>query len=179
MTPFYGQGSTTSRLQSHFKEAAYFLPLSSQNFLVFVLLTFEGLKAELILEPLSCFEHGIQQLNHYTILIKIIKHHKGTNIYQLGDGNYFAAIENSKNSNSIGKTTWKSIKMANMSFKIKNNAIVFGELVKLMTTKLGHYTIPISLNKTVLNNLTPRINTNKTLITTQTNISKYDIATKL
>ena len=113
-------------------------------------------------------------------MIKIIKHHKGTNIYQLGDGNYFAAIENSKNSNSIGKTTWKSIKKANMSFKIKNNnAIVFGESVKLMTTKLGHYTIPISLNKTVLNNLTTKINTNKTLITTQTNISKYDIATKL
>ena len=56
-----------------------------------------------------------------------------------------------------------------MTFEIKNNnAIVFGESVKLMTTKLGHYTIPISLNKTVLNNLTTRINTNKTLITTQT-----------
>ena len=67
-----------------------------------------------------------------------------------------------------------------MTFEIKNNnAIVFGESVKLMTTKLGHYTIPISLNKTVLNNLTTRINTNKTLITTQTNISKYDIATTL
>ena len=28
---FYGWGSTASRLQSHFEEAAYFLPLSSPN----------------------------------------------------------------------------------------------------------------------------------------------------
>ena len=29
IAPFYGWGSTASRLQSHFLEAAYFLPLSS------------------------------------------------------------------------------------------------------------------------------------------------------
>ena len=34
MVPFYGWGSTASRLYSHFEEAVYFLPLSSQKFLV-------------------------------------------------------------------------------------------------------------------------------------------------
>ena len=103
MAPFYRWGSTVSGL-SHFEVAVYFLPLSSQKFLVLVLLTSEGWKAELILEPLSCFEQGIQQLNHYTILIKKIrKHHKGNNIYQLGDGNCFAAIENIGMSIVLGK----------------------------------------------------------------------------
>ena len=36
MTPFYGWGSTASRLQSHYEEAVYFLPLSSQKFLVLI-----------------------------------------------------------------------------------------------------------------------------------------------
>ena len=50
---------------SHF----YFLPFSSQKFLVLILLTLEGWKAELTLEPPSGFEHetpglGIQCLNH-------------------------------------------------------------------------------------------------------------------
>ena len=45
---------------SHFEEAVYFLPLSSQKFLVLILPT---------LEPPSGFEHGtpglgIQRLNH-------------------------------------------------------------------------------------------------------------------
>ena len=34
MAPFYGWGSTVSRLQNHCKEVVYFLPLSSQKFLV-------------------------------------------------------------------------------------------------------------------------------------------------
>ena len=64
----------------------------------------------------------------------------------------------------------KSMKKTDMTFDFKNdNAIVFGESVKLITTKSGHYTIPISPYKTVLNNLTTGINTNITLITTQTN----------
>ena len=32
MAHIYGWGSNTSRLQSHFKEVVYFLPLSSQKF---------------------------------------------------------------------------------------------------------------------------------------------------
>ena len=55
--------------QGHFEEAAYFLPISSQIFLVLILPASEGWKAESALEPPSGFEHrtpglGIQHLNH-------------------------------------------------------------------------------------------------------------------
>ena len=55
--------------KSHFEEAVYFLPLSSQKSLVLTLSTSEGQKAESTLEPPSSFEHGtpglgIQRLNH-------------------------------------------------------------------------------------------------------------------
>ena len=68
MAPFYGWGSTASG-QSYFEEAVYLLPLSSQKFLVLILSTLEGWKAELTLEPPNGFEHGtpgleIQRLNH-------------------------------------------------------------------------------------------------------------------
>ena len=43
---------------SHFEEAVNFLPLSSQKFLVLILSTSEGWKAESTLEPPSGFEHG-------------------------------------------------------------------------------------------------------------------------
>ena len=54
---------------SHFEEVVYFLPFSSQEFLVLILSTSEGWKAESTLEPLSGFEHMtswlvIQHLNH-------------------------------------------------------------------------------------------------------------------
>ena len=54
---------------SHFKEAVYFLPFSSQKFLVLILSTSEVWKAESTLEPPSDFEHGspglgIQRFNH-------------------------------------------------------------------------------------------------------------------
>ena len=53
---------------SHFEEAVYFLPLSSQKFLVLILLTSEGWKAESTLEPPIGFEYGtpalaVQHLN--------------------------------------------------------------------------------------------------------------------
>ena len=53
---------------NQFKEAVYFLPLSTQK-LVLILLTSGGWRAELTVEPLSGFEHriprlGIQRLNH-------------------------------------------------------------------------------------------------------------------
>ena len=69
MALFNGWGSTASRLQSHYKEAVNFLPLSSQKFLVLIWSTSEGWKAELNLEPLSGLEHvtpglWIQHLNH-------------------------------------------------------------------------------------------------------------------
>ena len=54
---------------SHFKEAVYFLPLSSQKFLVLILSNSEGWKAESTLQQASGFEHRtpglrIQRLNH-------------------------------------------------------------------------------------------------------------------
>ena len=54
---------------SHFGEAVYFLPLSSQKFLVLILSTSEGWKTESTLEQPSGLEHGtpglrIQRLNH-------------------------------------------------------------------------------------------------------------------
>ena len=53
---------------SHFEEAVYFLPLSSQKFLVLILSTWKGWKAESTLESPNGFEHktpglGIQHLN--------------------------------------------------------------------------------------------------------------------
>ena len=48
--------------ESHFQEAVYFLPLSSQKFLVLVLSTSEGWKTESTLEQPSGFEHGTPEL---------------------------------------------------------------------------------------------------------------------
>ena len=67
--PLFMDGVQLPQGYSHFGEAVYFLPLSSQKFLVLILSTSEGWKAELTLEPLSGFEHGtpglgIQRLNH-------------------------------------------------------------------------------------------------------------------
>ena len=62
-------GVQLPQVYSHFEEAVYFLSLSSQKFLVLILSTSEGWKAESTLEPRSGFEHGtpglgIQRLNH-------------------------------------------------------------------------------------------------------------------
>ena len=46
---------------SHVEEAVYFLPLSSQKFLVPILSTSKGWKAELSLEPPSGFEKTFRQ----------------------------------------------------------------------------------------------------------------------
>ena len=57
---------------SLYEEPDYFLPLSSRKFMVLILSTSEGWKAESTLESPSGFEHGtpglgIQRLNHYAI----------------------------------------------------------------------------------------------------------------
>ena len=62
-------GSTASNLQSNYKEAVYFLPLSSQKSLVIILSTLEGWKTESTLEPPGGFKRwtlglGIQRLGH-------------------------------------------------------------------------------------------------------------------
>ena len=72
MATFYGWGSNTSRLKSHYKEAFYFLSLSPQKFQAFIWATLEGWKAESTLEPPNVFEHrtprlDTQHLNHYAI----------------------------------------------------------------------------------------------------------------
>ena len=59
-------------LLSHYKEAVYFLPFSSQKFLLPILSTSVGWKVESTLEPPSGFEHGtpglgIQRPNHQAI----------------------------------------------------------------------------------------------------------------
>ena len=69
MVPFYGRGSTVSRLQTHDKETVDFLTFSCQEFLVLNWSTLEGWKAESTLEPPSGFDpgtpgSGIQCLNH-------------------------------------------------------------------------------------------------------------------
>ena len=124
-----------------------------------------------------------------------IRRHKGTNIYRFRDGNLFTAIENDDipivlgkqhvmlNTDIVGSDillllSRKSMKKADTALDFKNdNAIVFGELVKVITTKSSHCNVPY--HPIVLNNLTTGINTNITLITAQTNKSKYDIASKL
>ena len=70
--PLFKDGVQLPQGYSHFEEAVYFLPFSSHKFLVLILSSSEGWKAESTLEPLSGFEHGtpglgIQHLNHQAI----------------------------------------------------------------------------------------------------------------
>ena len=78
MDPFYGWGSTASKLHGLYEEVVYFLPLSSQKFLVLIWSTLEGWKAESNLEPPSGSEHGtpglwIKRLKHKLKSSKISK----------------------------------------------------------------------------------------------------------
>ena len=86
-----------------------------------------------------------------------IRRHKGTNIYRFGDGNLFTAIENVNIPIVLGEQhvmlntdivaseiLLKSVKKADVTLDFKNdNAMVFGESAKLITTKSCHYTLPI------------------------------------
>ena len=58
MARFLMDGFKLPHGQSHFKEAVYFLPLNSQKFLLIILWTLEGGKAEATLEPPSGLELG-------------------------------------------------------------------------------------------------------------------------
>ena len=67
--PLFMDGFQLPQGHSHFEEAVYFLQFSSQKFLVLILLSSEGWKAESTLEPPSSLEHGtaglgIQHLNN-------------------------------------------------------------------------------------------------------------------
>ena len=53
MVPLYGWGSTALTLESNYEEKVFLLPLSPQEFLVFIQLTSEVWKVESNLEPPS------------------------------------------------------------------------------------------------------------------------------
>ena len=59
---------------SHVEEAVYFLPFSSQKFLVLILSTSEGWKAESTLEPPSGFELSKKQQKHPNISYPPMEH---------------------------------------------------------------------------------------------------------
>ena len=71
-------------------------------------------------------------------------------------------------------------KKANRTLDFKNDqAVIFNQSVQLIMGKLGHYAIPISPYKTILNSVTSAVNTNITLVATENNKSENDIAIKL
>ena len=72
--PFFIYGIQLPQGQSHFKEAVYFLPLSSHKFLVLILSTSEGSKAESNLEPPSGFKHGTPGLRIQHLNLQAIKY---------------------------------------------------------------------------------------------------------
>ena len=55
--PLFMDGVQLLQDLSHFEEAAYFITLGSQKFMVLVLSTSEGLKAESTLELPNGFDH--------------------------------------------------------------------------------------------------------------------------
>ena len=55
----------------HFEEAVYFLPFSSQKFMVLILSTSEGWKTQSTLEPPSGFEHGTPGLGIQRLTVKV------------------------------------------------------------------------------------------------------------
>ena len=67
-----------------------------------------------------------------------------------------------------------------MTLDLKNDhAVVFDQSIQLIVTKSGHHAVPINPYKTILNNVTSGVNTNVTLVATENNKSKNDIAIKL
>ena len=70
MAPFYGLGSTPSRLQSHHEEIVYFLPLSFQIFQVLIRSILDGWKIKITLKSPSGFELVYQPI-YYQIEIRV------------------------------------------------------------------------------------------------------------
>ena len=68
-------------------------------------------------------------------------------------------------------------KKANMTLDFKNyHAAIFDQSIHLLVTKPGHGAMPINLYKTILNSITLRVNVNVSLVETENNKSKNDIA---
>ena len=72
--PFSMDGVQLPHSYSHFEEAIYFLPFSSQKFLVLNLSTSEGWKAELTMEPSSGFEHRTPGLESSALTTRPLLH---------------------------------------------------------------------------------------------------------
>ena len=121
-----------------------------------------------------------------------IQQHVGTNVYRFGDGNLVHAEKNVDLLIAMGSKhvmfnteivprdipLLLSRKYDNMVIDFKNDqAIAFGEHIQLMNTKSGHYTIPISPDSTILNNITT--GTNKVVVLIATSKTKVKIAQKL
>ena len=122
-----------------------------------------------------------------------IEPHTPGNTYRFGDGKLFPALQNVDIPISLGSRNLmlntdivasdiplllsrKSMKKA-MTLDFKNDhAVIFDQLIQLIVIKWGHYAMPI--NPYTLNNETSGINTNVTLVPTENNKSKNDIATK-
>ena len=74
----------------------------------------------------------------------------------------------------------KSMKKAHMTLDFKSNqAVVFGESVKLIDTKSGHYAIHIDPYNTILTSAVSGVNAHVTLIATDNTKSKSDVDLKL
>ena len=68
-------------------------------------------------------------------------------------------------------------KKANMTLDFKNyHAAIFDQSIHLLVTKSRHSAMPINPYKTILNSITLRVNVNVSLVATENNKSKNDIA---
>ena len=124
-----------------------------------------------------------------------IKHHRPGNTYRFGDKKLFPALQNVhipislESRNAMLNTdivasdiplllSRKSMKKANITLK-NDHVVIFDQSIQLLVTKSRHYAIPINPYKTIPNNVTSGVNTNVTLVATENNKSKNDIAIKL
>ena len=74
----------------------------------------------------------------------------------------------------------KPMKKANMTLDfIHDHAVIFDQSIQLLVTKSGHYAISINPYKIILNNVISGVNTSVTLVATENNKSKNNIAIKL
>ena len=120
------------------------------------------------------------------------------NHYRFGDGVQVGAIKNAIIPVTIGRTATRinvdivpnniplllsrnSMKKANMTLNFEEDTIIaFGESVNLIVTKTGHYAVPITNNKRILNDVTNKNDTpNNVTLTLINEKTPRDIAIKL
>ena len=86
--PLFMDGVQLFQGQSQFEEAVYFLPLSSQEFLLLILSISERRKAESTLEPPSGFQHGTLDWKSSTLTTRSLLHHQAIASSILGNSPY-------------------------------------------------------------------------------------------